>query len=64
MIDDVGNFDALGVQRVAFLGQRRRRVGLEGEMIKAGGNTGTGIDARVIAGRYARDPCGSINAIS
>ena len=45
MIDGVGDVDPLGVQLIAFLGQRRRRIGLEGEMIKAGGNTGIAIDA-------------------
>ena len=55
MIDDVGDFDALGVQLVAFLGQRCGRIGLEGEMIKAGGNIGIAIDARLIVGRYVRD---------
>ena len=43
---------SLGAQLVALLGQRSRRTGLEGKMIKAGGDTEPPIDARIAFCRH------------
>ena len=40
VIDNVGGLYSLGAQLVALLGEPRRRTGLEGEVIEAGGDAG------------------------
>ena len=44
MIDDVGRLYSFGTKLVALLGQRRRRTGLEREMIKAGRDAKPAVD--------------------
>jgi hypothetical protein len=53
VVDDVGGLDALGAQLVALLGEPRRRTGLEGEVIEAGGDAKSAVDARVVICRHA-----------
>jgi hypothetical protein len=55
VVDDVGDLYALGAQFLALLRQGSRRAGLEGKVIKAGGNTESAVDAGIIVRRYVRD---------
>jgi hypothetical protein len=58
VVDDVGDLNALGAEFVALLHQGSRRAGLEGKVIKAGGNTQSSVDASIIVRRYAWDALG------
>jgi hypothetical protein len=58
VIDDIGDLYALGAEFLALPRERSRRAGLEGKVIKAGGNTEPTVDARIIVRRYARDALG------
>jgi hypothetical protein len=64
MIDDVGDLYSLNAQLVALLGQRRRRTGLEREVIEAGGDA----EPRLMLASYfagtSGTPFGSRKAIS
>jgi hypothetical protein len=55
VIDDVRDLYSLCAQLVTLLSQRRRRTGLEGKMIKAGGDAEPAIDAGVIFCRHVRN---------
>src|SRR5262249_6750030 len=55
VIDDIGDLDAFGAQLVAFLGQSRRRTGLESKMIEAGGYAEPAICSWVVLCRDIRN---------